>query len=474
MTNYDAIIIGTGQAGPSLARRLAASGMKVAIIERDRFGGTCVNTGCTPTKTLVASAYAVHMARRGADYGFSTGGEVKVDMKRVKARKDYVVGLSNRGVERSLEDLENGNVYRGQGRFVSAREVEVGTDILSSDRIFINVGGRATVPEIAGLDQVDYLTNSSMMDLDFLPRHLLVLGGSYIGLEFGQMYRRFGSEVTIVEVGPRLIQREDEDVSEAVTTFLTREGVDLRVNAKCLRVSKQDGEIVMALDCDRGPPDVRGSHLLVAVGRRPNTGDLGLDRAGVRLDARGYIEVDDELRTNVPGIWAMGDCNGRGAFTHTSYNDYEIVAANLLEGDRRRVSDRIPAYALYTDPPLGRAGMTEAEVRRSGRRALVGKIAMEDVSRAFEKGETDGFMKVLVDADSKEILGASFLGISGDEAIHCVLDTMYAKAPYTVLQRAMHIHPTVAEFIPTILGDLAPLQKQHTRDVPVTSLALPT
>jgi pyruvate/2-oxoglutarate dehydrogenase complex dihydrolipoamide dehydrogenase (E3) component len=433
MTSYDAIIIGTGQAGPSLARRLAGSGMKVAIIERSRFGGTCVNTGCTPTKTLVASAYAAHMARRGADYGFDTGGDVKVDMKRVKARKDHVVALSNRGVERSLRTLENCSVYQGHARFVSPREVEVGTEILSANRIFINVGGRAAVPEIPGLDRIDYLTNSTMMDLDFLPPHLLVLGGSYVGLEFGQMYRRFGSEVTIVETGPRVIPREDEDVSEAVATFLTREGVDLRVNAKCLRVSKRDDEIVMELDCTLGPPEVRGSHLLLAVGRRPNTDDLGLDRAGVRQDARGYIELDDELRTNVTGIWAMGDCNGRGAFTHTSYNDFEIVAANLLDGDRRRLSDRIPAYALYTDPPLGRAGMTEAEVRRSGRRVLVGKIAMEDVSRAFEKGETDGFMKVLVDADSKDILGASFLGTGGDEAIHCVLDTMYAKVPYTVM-----------------------------------------
>ncbi len=462
MTSYDAIIIGTGQAGPSLARRLAGAGMKVAIVERDRFGGTCVNTGCTPTKTLVASAYAVHMARRGADYGFSTGGAVTVDMKRVKARKDDVVGLSNRGVERSMTTLENGRVYRGHARFASPREVAVGTEILSADRIFINVGGRAAVPEIAGLDRVNYLTNSSMVDLDFLPRHLLVVGGSYIGLEFGQMYRRFGSDVTIAEMGPRLIVREDEDVSQAVGAFLAREGVDLRLNAKCISVSQRDGEIVMGLDCEQGPPEVRGSHLLVATGRRPNTDDLGLDRAGIRRDARGYIEVDDELRTNVPGIWALGDCNGRGAFTHTSYNDYEIVAANLVDGDRRRVSDRIVAYALYTDPPLGRAGMTEAEVRRSGRPALVGKIAMEDVSRAFEKGETVGFMKVLVDAETKQILGASFLGTSGDEAIHCVLDTMYAKAPYTVLQRAVHIHPTVAEFIPTILGDLAPLANQGT------------
>jgi len=456
MTDYDAIIIGTGQSGPPLARRLAGSGQKIAIIERGRFGGTCINTGCTPTKTLVASAYAVHVARRGADYGFSAG-EIKVDMKRVKARKDHVAGLSNKAVERSLKEQKNCTVYEGHARFVGSHEVEVGGETLRADKIFINVGGRASVPQIPGLDQVKYLTNSSMVDVDFLPRHLLVLGGSYIGLEFGQMYRRFGSEVTIVEVGPRLISREDEDVSQAVAGFLDREGVHVELNAKCLSLSKRGDDIVMALDCDGSKREVVGSHLLIATGRRPNTDDLGLDRAGIKQNARGYIEVDDELSTNVPGVWAIGDCNGRGAFTHTSWNDFEIVAANLLDGDNRRVSDRIVAYALYTDPPLGRAGMTETEVRRSGRRALMAKIAMEDVSRAFEKGETEGFMKVLVDAESKQILGASFLGASGDEAIHCVLDTMYAKAPYTVVQRAMHIHPTVSEFIPTMLEDLAPL-----------------
>jgi pyruvate/2-oxoglutarate dehydrogenase complex dihydrolipoamide dehydrogenase (E3) component len=431
--------------------------MKVAIVERNRFGGTCINTGCTPTKTLVASAYAVHTARRGGDFGFTTEGGIKVDMKRVKARKDYVVGLSNRAVEKSLRGLENCVVYEGHARFASRREVQVGTETLSADRIFINVGGRAAVPDVPGLDCIDFLTNSSMMEVDFLPRHLLILGGSYVGLEFGQMYRRFGSEVTVVEVGHRVIPREDEDISEAIVGILRRGGVNVITSAKCLRVSKADGEVVMELSTDQGARQLRGSHLLVATGRRPNTDDLGLDQAGISCNARGYIEVDDELHTNVSGIWAVGDCNGRGAFTHTSYNDFEIVAANLLDGDRRRVTDRIVAYALYTDPPLGRAGMTEAEVKRSGRRALVAKIAMEDVSRAFEKGETDGFMKILVDADSKEILGASFLGTSGDEAIHCVLDVMYAKAPFTVLQRAMHIHPTVAEFIPTLLEDLEPI-----------------
>ena len=455
MTAYDAIIIGTGQAGPPLARRLAGTGIKVAIIERGRFGGTCVNTGCTPTKTLVASAYAAHVARRGADYGFSAG-DVKVDMKRVKARKDYVVGFSNRGVERSLKSLENCQVYEGSARFVSPHEVQVGPEILNAERIFINVGARAEVPAIPGLDQVDYLTNSSMMNVDFLPDHLLVLGGSYIGLEFGQMYRRFGSAVTIVQRNPRLVPHEDEDVSEAIAGFLTKEGVSVRADTKCLGVRKDGSDIVMTVECG-GTSEIRGSHLLIATGRRPNTDDLGLEHAGVERDARGYIIVDDELRTNAAGIWALGDCNGRGAFTHTSWNDYEIVAANLLDGEHRRVSDRIPAHALYTDPPLGRAGMSAADVGRSGRRALVGKLAMADVSRAFEKGETEGFMKILVDADTKEILGAAFLGLSGDEVIHCVLDVMYAKAPYTVLKRAMHIHPTVAEFLPGMLDDLAPL-----------------
>jgi pyruvate/2-oxoglutarate dehydrogenase complex dihydrolipoamide dehydrogenase (E3) component len=396
------------------------------------------------------------LARRGAEYGINTG-EIKVDMKRVRERKDDIVSRSTRGVERSLKNLQNCRVYEGHARFVSPRQVQVGSELLDSDRIFINVGARAAVPDIPGLDQIDYLTNSSMMQVDFLPPHLLVLGGSYIGLEFGQMYRRFGSEVTIIELGRRLISREDEDVSDAVAGFLKKEGLTVRLSANCLRIRREGSDIVMTVDCD-GVSEVKGSHLLIATGRRPNTDDLGLERAGVQQDARGYITVDDELRTSVPGIWALGDCNGRGGFTHTSWNDYEIVAGNLLDGEKRRVSDRIPAYALYTDSPLGRAGMTEADVRESGRRALIGKIAMEDVSRAFEKGETEGFMKLLVDAGTKEFLGASFLGTSGDEAIHCILDAMYAKAPYTVLRHAMHIHPTIAEFIPSILDDLTPLR----------------
>jgi pyruvate/2-oxoglutarate dehydrogenase complex dihydrolipoamide dehydrogenase (E3) component len=455
MAAYDAIIIGTGQAGPALARRLAGAGMRIAIIERFRFGGTCVNVGCTPTKTLVASAYAAHIARRGPEFGFTTG-EVTIDMKRVKARLDHVVGLSTSGVEHSLKSLANCRVYEGHAQFISAREVRVGDDVLRADNIFINVGGRAAVPDIPGLDQVTYLTNSTMMEIDALPRHLLVLGGSYIGLEFGQIYRRFGSYVTIVERGSRLIPHEDSDVSDAITSFLTKEGITIHFDATCVGLRQEGEDIVMTLDRG-GTQEVRGSHLLVATGRQPNTDDLGLERARIAKDARGYITVDDQLQTNVPGIWALGDCNGRGAFTHTSWNDFEIVAANLLDGEQRRVTDRIPAYALYTDPPLGRAGMTEAEVRQSGRKALIGRIAMEDVSRAFEKGETEGFMKILVDAETQEILGASFLGTGGDEAVHCVLDMMYAKAPYPVLARAVHIHPTVSEFIPTMLSDLVPL-----------------
>jgi len=454
---FDAIIIGTGQAGPFLAKRLAAAGTKVAIVERKLFGGTCVNTGCIPTKTMVASAYAAHMARRAADFGVAVDGGVSVDMRRVKSRKDAISGQSRIGVETGLRKTENCTVYQGHARFESPREISVGEDRLTAERIFINVGGRAVVPEMPGLDQVECLTNSSMMAVDFLPRHLIIIGGSYVGLEFGQMFRRFGSEVTIVEMEPRLIQREDEDVSAAVQEIMEREGVNLRLNAKCISFSMRNSETIVHVDCATGTNEVNGTHVLLAVGRRSNTDDLGLEKAGVALDEKGYIVVDDQLRTSVPGIWALGDCNGRGGFTHTSFNDSEIVSANLLDNDPRRVTDRIPAYALYIDPPLGRAGLTEAKVRLSGRRALVGKRPMTKVSRAVEKGETLGFMKIVVDAQTREILGAAILGTGGDEVIHSILDVMYAKAPYTVIQRAVHIHPTVSELIPTMLGDLQPL-----------------
>jgi pyruvate/2-oxoglutarate dehydrogenase complex dihydrolipoamide dehydrogenase (E3) component len=458
MPKYDAIVIGTGQSGPALVHRLTGAGMCVAIVERHRFGGTCVNTGCTPTKTLVASAYAAHLARRAAEFGVMVGGPVTVDMKKIRERKDYISGLSTKGVERSLRNNPKCTIYQGHARFVSPREVSVAGETLTAPRIFINVGGRAFVPDIPGLGQVDYFTNSTMLDVDFVPPHLVIVGGSYVGLEFAQIYRRFGAEVTVIETAPRLIPREDEDTSAAVGNILKAEGIDIRLSVHAMRVAKHGKEIAVSLESEVGNAQVIGSHMLIAVGRRPNTDDLGLDRAGVATDKRGFIQVDDQLRTNVPGIWAMGDCNGKGAFTHTSWNDFEIVAANLFDNDPRRVSDRILAYNLYTDPPLGRVGMTEAEVRKSGRPALISTYAMEDVSRAFEKGETQGFMKILVDRESKQILGASILGVGGDEVIHAIVDLMYAKAPYTVMQRAVHIHPTVSELLPTMLGDLKPLE----------------
>jgi len=456
---YDAIIIGTGQAGPFLAERLAGAGMKVAIIERKLFGGTCVNTGCTPTKTMVASAYAAYMVRRAADFGVVNKGPVSVDMKLVKSRKDAIAGHSSAGIERWLKGMTNCTVYQGHARFESSKEVSVGSERLTADRIFINAGGRAVVPQMPGIEGVPYLTNSSIMDVDFLPRHLIIVGGGYIGLEFGQMYRRFGSEVTIIETAPYLARHEDEDVSTTIREMLELEGINVRLNATCIGFSRRGEEILAHVDCNTGDPEVRGSHVLLAVGRRPNTDDLGLTEAGVAVDKRGYIVVDDQLLTSVPGIWALGDCNGKGAFTHTTFNDFEIVAANLLDNDRRKVSDRITAYALYTDPPLGRAGLTESEVRKTGRRALIGRRPMTEVRRAVEKGETQGFMKILVDAQTHQILGAAILGTGGDEAIHSILDVMYAKAPYTVIQRAVHIHPTVSELIPTMLGELQPLSQ---------------
>jgi pyruvate/2-oxoglutarate dehydrogenase complex dihydrolipoamide dehydrogenase (E3) component len=454
---YDAIVIGTGQSGPSLAVRLANAGRKTAIVERKLFGGTCVNVGCIPTKTLIASARAAHVAHHSADFGVAIDGRITVDMMRVKARKDSVVQQSNEGVTQWLRNTPNLTVLEGHARLEGPRTVRVNGRVLEAAEIFLNVGGRASVPDIPGIAEVGYLTNSGMMDVDFLPEHLVIIGGSYIGLEFAQMYRRFGSRVTVVEMGPRLIAREDEEVSAAIQKILEGEGVEFRLNAKCITVAKRGNGVAAGVSCEAGPPQVMGSHLLLAVGRVPNTDDLGLEKAGVKTDARGYIVVDDELRTSVPGIWALGDANGRGAFTHTSYNDYEIVAANLLDGGRRRVTDRIPAYALYIDPPLGRAGMTEREAKTSGRKVLIGRMMMSRVGRARERGETQGFMRILVDAENKLILGAALLGIEADEAIHSILDVMYAGAPYTVIQKAVHIHPTVTELIPTLLADLKPL-----------------
>jgi pyruvate/2-oxoglutarate dehydrogenase complex dihydrolipoamide dehydrogenase (E3) component len=455
-TKYDAIVIGAGQSGPSLAERFAKAGQRVAMIERKYFGGTCVNTGCVPTKTLVASAYVAHMARRAAEYGIEIGGPIKVDMGKVKARKDAIVLKSRNGVTTWMEGLAT--VYRDHARFTGPKTISVNGDVLEADRIVINTGGRAFVPDMPGVDNVPYFTNSTLLEADFLPDHLLIVGGSYIGLEFAQAYRRFGARVTIVEMGDRLIAREDPDVSAAVREILEKEGIEVRVNAKCIAFEKDGNGVAMRLDCSDGAPVIRGTHVLLAVGRRPNTDDLGLDAAGVATDAKGYITVDDQCRTSVPGIWAIGDVNGRGAFTHTSYNDFEIVAANLFDNDARRITDRIPCYALFIDPPLGRAGMTEGEARKKGIKALVATWKMSSVGRARERGETLGFMKILVDAASKKILGASLLGLNGDEVVHAIVDVMAAGAPYTAISRTMHIHPTVAEYLPTMLGELKPLE----------------
>jgi pyruvate/2-oxoglutarate dehydrogenase complex dihydrolipoamide dehydrogenase (E3) component len=455
--NFDAIVIGAGQAGPSLTARLTQAGRKVALIERKLFGGTCVNTGCMPTKTMVASAYAAHLARRAADYGVVTNAPIGIDMKRVQARAAKVTLDARTGLENWLKSMAGCTVIEGQAQFESSHTIRVGGQLLTAPHIFINVGGRANVPNMPGVDTVPFLTNTTILQVDFVPKHLVIVGGSYIGLEFAQMFRRFGAKVTIVEQSPHLIGREDEDVSIAIAEILKNEDIALRTHAECISLAPHAEGVEVHVSCTQGEPTVVGSHVLLAVGRVPNTNDLGLDRAGIDVDGRGYIKVDDHLQTSVPGVFALGDCNGRGAFTHTSYNDFEIVAANLLDGEDRRVSRRIPAYALYIDPPLGRVGMTEAQARASGRKLLIGTRPMTQVGRAVEKGETQGFMKVIADAQSQRILGASILGVGGDEAIHGVIDIMNADVPYMKLQQAVPIHPTVSELIPTVLGDMQPV-----------------
>ncbi len=453
---FDAIVIGAGQAGPPLCARLSEQGLKTAIVERKLLGGTCVNVGCIPTKTLVGSAHAIHMARRGGEYGFAAG-DIRVDMAAVKRRKDGVVKHSSEGLATWIAGMKKVTLLRGHARFTAPRTIDVGGRALEAERIFINVGCRAMVPDIPGVKDIPFLTNTGMMDIDTVPEHLVIIGGSYIGLEFAQMYRRFGSQVTVVERAEKLLPREDDDIVAEIRAILEREGVTIRTGADCMALSKVNGQISVQLECKGGEPIAQGSHALLAVGRLPNTHDLGLKEAGVETDARGYIKVDDQCRTSAEGVWAMGDANGKGAFTHTSWNDYEIVAANLFDNDPRKISDRIPCYALFIDPPLGRVGMNEAEARKSGRKILAGKMLMTRVGRAREAGEMQGFMKVLVDADSKELLGAAILGLNGDEIVHSLLDVMYAKKPYATIQRAVHIHPTVTELIPTLLGNLKPL-----------------
>lgn len=451
---FDAVVVGAGQAGPSLADRLGRSGRKVAVIERKQVGGTCVNTGCIPTKSMVASAYVAHMARRAAEYGVQAEGSVQVNMGHVWERTRGISERSRSSVEKWLEGMPNVSLLRGHASFESPRHLRVGDALIETNEVFLNVGGRAAAPDFPGADAVPYLTNVGVMELRDLPRHLVIVGGSYIGLEFGQMFRRYGAEVTIVERSPRLLPREDPDVSAAVVDILQREDIGLHLGAECIELQGRAGDVGVIAKCAEPRMEVRGTHLLMAIGRRPNTDALGLDKAGVLTDERGYIVVDDQCRTNVEGIWAMGDCNGKGAFTHTSYNDFEIVAANLLDSEPRRISDRIPAYALFIDPPLARVGLTEQEAAREGRDILVGVRPMTRVGRALERGESLGFIKVIVDRGSGHLLGAAILGVNGDEAIHGLLDTMYAKVPVSTVTHAVHIHPTVSELLPTVLQDL--------------------
>ncbi len=452
---FDAIVIGAGQAGPALAARCSKAGWKTAVIERKHYGGTCVNVGCVPTKTLVASAKAMRQAQRGADYGFSIGA-FQVDMARVMARKQAIVMQSRLGVENWMKGLSGVEPIAGHARFVGPATVEVNGRQLTARHIFINVGGRATRPPIVGIDTVQALDNSSVLELTEVPEHLIILGGSYIGLEFAQVMRRFGAAVTVVERATRLLPREDADVADAIQAVLEAEGVQFNMGADCLSLRREGSQVVVGAACAAGDLGVRGSHVLVAVGRRPNTDDLGLELAGIQMDERGYIQVDDQCRTSAKGVWAVGDCNGRGAFTHTAWNDHEIVVANVFENDPRRISDRIPCYALFIDPPLGRIGMNETEALASGRTVLRAKMPMQRVGRAREAGETQGFMKVLVDAKDKTLLGASILGLNGDEVIHTLLNVMSAAQPYTCIERTMQIHPTVSELLPTLFQQLQP------------------
>jgi pyruvate/2-oxoglutarate dehydrogenase complex dihydrolipoamide dehydrogenase (E3) component len=452
---FDAIIVGAGQAGPPLAGRLTAAGKTVALIERHLVGGTCVNTGCKPTKTMVASAYAARLAQRGADYGVRIG-PIDIDMGRVNQRAQTVIHDSRKSNEDWLAAMEGLTFMRGHARFTGPHTMMVDDETIEAPQIFLNVGGRAAIPDMPGVHDVAYLTNSDMVAITEIPQHLVVVGGSYIGLEFAQMFRRFGAEVTIVEMGPRLIGREDADVSETIRDILAAEGITIRTGATCITLAPHDAGVKVGVDCQEGEPDVIGSHVLLATGRKPNTDDLGLDAAGIATDKRGYIIVDEQLQTNVEGIWALGDCNGRGAFTHTAYNDFEIVAANLLDSEDRKVSDRVQAYALYIDPPLGRVGLTEAQARASGRPLLLSKRPMTRVGRAVEKGETLGFMSMIADAETKKILGAAILGTSGDEAIHGILDLVSAGATVPTLEWAVPIHPTVSELLPTLARGLKP------------------
>jgi pyruvate/2-oxoglutarate dehydrogenase complex dihydrolipoamide dehydrogenase (E3) component len=450
MSKYDAIVIGSGQAGNPLCQQLADRGWTVALIEKEHLGGTCINTGCTPTKTMVASAQVAHYARHAGRWGVRAG-EVRVDLAAVVARKDQVVAQWRAGLERKVRERPSLRLYRGQARFLDPHHVRVGEEVLESERIFINTGTRVDVPRLEGLDQINYLTNASIMQLTELPEHLLVVGGGYIGLEFGQMFRRFGSRVTVVHRNDHLLPREDADVTEELQKALESEGIRFVLNARTTRVDKQDGQVALSWEAGGRSETAHGSHLLVATGRRPNTEDLGLEQAGVQTDRQGFIRVNNRLETTVPGIWALGDVKGGPAFTHISYNDYQIVFANLVEGKSLTTDGRLVPYSVFTDPQLGRVGMTEKEARAAGRRLKIGKMPMAWVARAIERDETAGLMKLVVDADTDRILGAAILATEGGELVQILEFVMLAGAPYTLLKGAIYIHPTLAEGFWTLM-----------------------
>ena len=452
---YDAVVIGSGQGGNPLALRLADQGWTVALIEKEHLGGTCINTGCTPTKTMVARAQVAHYARNAARWGVRTG-EVSVDLPAIVAQKDRVVQSFRSGQQTKVDSRKSLHLYRGQARFVGPLAVTVEDRVLESERIFINTGTRPAIPRLEGLDRVDYLTNASLMELQDLPEHLQVLGAGYIGLEFGQMFRRFGSRVTIIHSHDQILPREDADVAGELHKVLESEGVNFVLKARTTRVQKTNGQIVLTLDGSSGQTTLSGSHLLVAVGREPNTGDLGLEKAGVETDGRGYIKVNGRLETNVPGIWALGDVKGGPAFTHISYNDYQIICGNLLENKSLSIDNRIVPYSVFTDPQLGRVGMTEKEARLSGCALKIGKIPMSWVARAIERDETAGLMKLIVDARDDRLLGAAILASEGGELVQMLGTLMLASLPYTLLKGAVYIHPTLSEGFFTLMEQVKP------------------
>lgn len=452
MKKFDALILGSGQAGTPLAFHLAEAGKRVAIVEKSHYGGTCVNDGCTPTKAYVASAKRIWDAKNAGALGIDIPSGIKADLKAIKQRKDQLVESSREGIKSGISDNKQITSFYGKATFVDYKTVAVNGIQIQAEQVFINVGGRPRIPD--GITAASPLTNTSILQLETLPEHLIIAGGGYIGLEFGQMFHRFGSKVTILEKKDRLLSREDPEVSQAIQEILENEGIEIRLNADCISAKKEGEQVVVQVHCDEGEPEVHGSHLLAAMGRVPNTDDLGLEATRLKTDEQGYIRVNDHCETSEAGIFALGDCNGEGAFTHTSYHDFQVVKDYLSGYAERGISDRITTYGLFTDPPLGRVGMTLAEARQEGIPVLYNDMPMSKVARAKEKGETRGFMRIICREGSGQILGAHVLGTGGDEVISTLTAMMYGKLPYQVLRDSVQIHPTVSELLPTLLEGL--------------------